>query len=108
MGKSFRKTPIGPATFNGSNKPFKLREHRRERKRAKQLIGQGEYEALPHPKRYGNEWNSPRDGKLYFEYPTYLPYSYLWTVLWRNISIEEAQRIRLEALKKEHKRFMRK
>ncbi len=42
-------------------KKFKQQEHKRERKLVKQSL-----ENPPHPKQFGNEWDSPRDGKLWF------------------------------------------
>lgn len=65
MSRSYRKTPIVGASCSRSNKRFKQYEHRAERKKIKQLLALG-IENLPHPKEYGNEWDSPRDGKNWF------------------------------------------
>jgi len=67
MSRSRRHTPISAITCCESNKPFKQQEHRRERCTVKTMLHMG-YEdwQLPHPKKYGNEWASPRDGKTYF------------------------------------------
>lgn len=66
MSRSRRHTPIHAVTGCESNKPFKQQEHRRERATVKTMLRMG-YEdwQLPHPKKYGNEWASPRDGKTY-------------------------------------------
>jgi hypothetical protein len=67
MSRSRRHTPISAVTGCESNKLFKKQEHRRERSKVKMLLHVGfEDWQLPHPKRYGNEWASPRDGKQYF------------------------------------------
>ena len=89
MARSRRHVPISAVTCCESNKPFKKQEHGRERSKVKMMLHMGfEDYALPHPKHYGNEWASPRDGKEYFgdlARPTYfkiwnhLPYNDLWT-----------------------------
>ena len=68
MARSRRHTPIIGLTGNRSpgQKLFKKQEHSRERSAIKQKLKQGEYENLPSPKQFGNEWDSPRDGKTYF------------------------------------------
>lgn len=74
MTNSYKKTPIVSVASCSSNKKFKEFEHRKERKKIKMILviqnvlGKLEevQELLPHPKQYGNEWDSPRDGKLYF------------------------------------------
>ncbi len=75
MGKSKRKTPILGITTSLGHKSFKESEHRAERSKVHTLLRnavriidnietfiQNEI-LLPHPKEYGNEWASPRDGK---------------------------------------------
>lgn len=47
-------------------KSWKQKEHRAERKLVKDLLSIGKWEYIPHPKEYGNEWCSPRDGKMYY------------------------------------------
>ncbi len=66
MGKSYRHTPIHGVTTASSNKTFKKHEHRRERREVHIQLFTGNYDDLPHPKQYGNEWASPRDGKVYW------------------------------------------
>lgn len=63
MSKSFRHTPITSVCGN-SNKPFKRYENRRARRKTKHLIIQGA-DIYPIKHDYGNEWDSPRDGKMY-------------------------------------------
>lgn len=61
-----------------NQKQFKQAEHSRERSAVRNLLKTGQYEVLPHPKKYGNEWDSPRDGKQYFGLENSLQYYYLW------------------------------
>ena len=63
MSRSFRKTPIIGITTAESDKPFKQREHQRERSAAKIAIARGD-DPLP-PKAYGNPWSAEKDGKQY-------------------------------------------
>lgn len=49
---------------NGEQKKFRTQENKRRRRRDKVLLKKGE-EIVSHPKQYGNEWASPRDGKCY-------------------------------------------
>lgn len=65
MSRSYKKTPISGITGAISNKPFKKQEHRRERRAVNCMLHTGK-EVMPHPKKYGNEWSSPRDGKSWF------------------------------------------
>lgn len=66
MARSKWKTPICGMTSNCGQKLFRSQQNSKERKRVKQLLAVGKYEDLPHPKKYGNEWDSPRDGKRWF------------------------------------------
>lgn len=70
MSRSKRKTPIGGMTTSTAQKKFKEQEHRAERSKVRQDLKQNK-EILPHPKEYGNEWASPRDGKQWFGEPSY-------------------------------------
>ena len=45
-----------------SHKKFKKQEHKRERRAVKSSL---EKENFISPKKYGNEWDSPRDGKMW-------------------------------------------
>lgn len=49
---------------NGAQKKFRTQENKRRRRKDRALLRAGE-EVMSHPKRYGNEWDSPRDGKCY-------------------------------------------
>jgi hypothetical protein len=66
MARSRKKTPISGVTCSTSNKEFKQQEHRRERRIVHQKLLMEHYEDLPHIKQFGNEWASPRDGKMWF------------------------------------------
>lgn len=65
MSRSIRHTPI--ISYHGyrSNKWFRHSENKAKRCRVKQQLHVGDYEDLPHDKEYGNEWDSPRDGKCW-------------------------------------------
>lgn len=67
MSRSFYHTAIsGLAGRRGNNKQWRSSENRAQRHFVKQLLNVGEYTDLPDPKEYGNEWSSPRDGKMWF------------------------------------------
>lgn len=67
MSRSYWHTPIaGVAGHRGSNKPYRSYENRAKRRRVQQLLIMHQFEKLPHEAEYGNEWCSPRDGKMYF------------------------------------------
>lgn len=61
MARSRRKTPIIGITTAVSDKPFKMMEHRRERRAAKRAIVS--MDDAPPPKLFGNPWASEKDGK---------------------------------------------
>lgn len=61
MSRSYRRTPIIGNCNSKVQHEFKKKEHRSERRRVKVCL-QMNFEC-PHPKEYGNEWSSPRDGK---------------------------------------------
>lgn len=106
MSRSRRKTCIAGISNKTSNKSFKQAEHRRERHAVKQQLhcGYDEYE-LVHPRKYGNEWDSPRDGKMYFGDLIQRNVQFLWYwCIRRGKTIEQ---IREEQLQ-EYKRLMRK
>lgn len=72
MSRSRKKTPIVGHTKAESDKPFKVKEHRRERRVVKQdLTSAGDYDnmVLPDKEQYGNDWNSPKDGKCWRDNP---------------------------------------
>ena len=75
MSRSKKKHPGGGNANSTRQKQFKKQEHKAERHAVKQrlntaieadILGQDINVLLPHPKEYGNEWASPRDGKQYW------------------------------------------
>jgi len=102
MSRSRKKTPISGWGCSRSNKKFKQQEHRRERRAVEVSLLVGE-EEMPHPKRYGNEWASPRDGKMWFG-----DYKHGRPIYWSFWSNQEA----IDALRQTYiddfKRWMRK
>ncbi|WP_374292888.1 hypothetical protein [Paenirhodobacter enshiensis] len=67
MSRSQKKTPIAAITAAASDKPFKVAEHRRERRAVKAGIANGQ--EPEHPKAYGNPWHGDKDGKAYMDQP---------------------------------------
>src|ERR1017187_7985541 len=63
MSRSHKKTPICGNCSTSGQKAFRSQENRSKRHRVKQLCHTGLYDKMPHDKEYGNEWDSPRDGK---------------------------------------------
>lgn len=63
MSRSKRKTPIIGLCAD-SDKPFKVVEHRRERRAVAVALRAGE--EPPHPKTFGDPWASCKDGKCYW------------------------------------------
>lgn len=71
MARSRKKTPIHSYAAE-SDKPYKKFEHGRERSKVKQILRTTEdYDdlALPHKEEFGEPWNSPKDGKGYWQRP---------------------------------------
>jgi len=66
MSRSRRKTPIR-GNCGDSDKPFKRVEHRRERRAVKVALAASE--DPPHPKVFGNPWDSCKDGKYHMSDP---------------------------------------
>ena len=61
--RSRRKTPIAAVSAAPSDKPFKIREHRKERRAVAEAIrNQGE---MPSGRAFGDPWNGKKDGKSY-------------------------------------------
>lgn len=72
MSRSRKKTPIISHTTADSDKPFKVQEHKRERRTVKHhLTKDQDYDSmvLPDKERFGNEWNAPKDGKCWRDNP---------------------------------------
>lgn len=65
MSRSRKHTPIHGHTCKESDKPFKVIEHRRERRIVRASISIDS--DMPHPKTFGNPWASCKDGKSYWE-----------------------------------------
>lgn len=67
MSRSFRRTPITGITTSATEKPYKKDEHQRERTAVRQVLHTTQDDAsVPHPKKYGNPWSGPKDGKRYW------------------------------------------
>ncbi len=71
MGKSYKRTPISGSTSNKGQKKFRSQENRAKRRAVSRLLHTGR-EIMPHEKEYGNEWDSPRDGKHWYGEGKYL------------------------------------
>ena len=70
MSRSRKKTPRTGHTMAESDKPFKVQEHKRERRTVKHhLTKSDDYDSmvLPDKERFGNAWNAPKDGKHYWK-----------------------------------------
>ena len=65
MSNSRKKHAISGLTTD-SDKPFKVKEHRRERHHVRQTLRSADDDADPrlHQRFYGDPWNSPKDGRL--------------------------------------------
>ena len=57
---------MGVAGNSPAQKKFKQQEHQRERTNVRCLLDNEEFENMPNKKKFGNEWSSPRDGKMWF------------------------------------------
>lgn len=72
MSRSRKKTPIAGHTKSESDKPFKVQEHKRERRVVKHILTSAvdhDSIVLPDKEQYGNEWESPKDGKRWMKKP---------------------------------------
>lgn len=61
MTRSVRKTPIAGITIAESDKAYKVAEHRRERRAARQSSDVQDFDG-----NYGDPWKAPKDGKSWF------------------------------------------
>lgn len=61
VSRSRKKHPITGITCARSDKPFKVSEHRAERRAVRQAVHVGT--EPPHSLEYGNPWASPKDGR---------------------------------------------
>lgn len=64
MSRSTRKTPMRGVTTATSDKFFKTKEHRRERRAVRVALEVGH--ELPLSKGFGDPWNGHKDGKLWW------------------------------------------
>jgi len=63
MSRSRKKRPGGGMAVANSDKPFKVTEHRRERRATSAALRCG---IDPPNDIYGNPWKAPKDGKQYW------------------------------------------
>lgn len=68
MSRSRKKTPITGVTTARSDKPFKVAEHRRERRAVKAQLD--EEREPPPPKSFGDPWDGNKDGKMWLDEPS--------------------------------------
>lgn len=67
MSRSRLRNPAGGITTAPSDKPWKALEHRAARREARQILhATADGDAAPHPKKHGNPWASPKDGKAWY------------------------------------------
>lgn len=79
MSRSRKKTPISGIAKEESDKPYKKKHSRQERRAVtdalKKIINQGaapeadEIVGLEHPQVKYDDWNTPKDGKKYWNDP---------------------------------------
>lgn len=67
MSRSRRKVPIISITTAESDKPFKVDEHRRERRTSRTILRttQDSDDHRLHAKVFGDPWRGCKDGKYY-------------------------------------------
>jgi hypothetical protein len=68
MSRSRWRTKIFGITSTRSEKQYKAAQHRSERRAVRIALRQRR--KLPQPKEFGNPWNGPRDGKMYWPHAT--------------------------------------
>lgn len=76
MARSRRKTPIFGMTTAESEKAFKAQEHQRERSAVRDVLNgfivhdpSEENAMIPAPKKFGNPWAGPKDGRRFRKSP---------------------------------------
>lgn len=69
MSRSKRRMPLIGLTCAQSDKPFKIDEHRKERRTSRALlqVTHDPDDRRLHSKVYGDTWNSPKDGKQWVD-----------------------------------------
>lgn len=65
MSRSFKHHPGGGVASSRGQKLYRSQENKAHRRQVRKRIQQLNFD-MPHPKEYGNEWSSPRDGKCYW------------------------------------------
>ena len=66
MSRSRKKTPITGISSATTEKAEKQANHRRERRRVRQVLGvEPEADVLPHTRELSDPWVMPKDGKVY-------------------------------------------
>ena len=63
MSRSKRRTPVIGITTAETEKAYKAAAHRSERRTARTKIKSGRPDDIPHPKKFGDPWGAPKDGK---------------------------------------------
>ena len=67
MSRSRRKNPCAGITTARSDKPFKVQEHRAERRATRQIVTSSQDDADPRLfSVYGDPWKAPKDGKQWW------------------------------------------
>lgn len=68
MTRSRRKVPFISVTTAETDKPFKVSEHRKERRNARVVVRVTLDDADPrlHSKNYGDPWRGEKDGKMFW------------------------------------------
>lgn len=68
MSRSRRKNPCAGITTARSDKPFKVQEHRAERRVARQVVKSSCDDSDPRLfAAYGDPWRAPKDGKQWWD-----------------------------------------
>ena len=66
MARSRKKVPITGISSAASEKAEKQANHRRERRRIRQVLSSGPHaDVLPHTRELSNPWSMAKDGKVY-------------------------------------------
>jgi hypothetical protein len=68
MSRSRRKKKIFGISTAETEKQFKAQEHSRERANVRDALNSDR--EIPHPKKFGNRWAGPKDGRQYWKKAT--------------------------------------
>lgn len=66
MSKSWKKASVHSVACARSDKEYKVRRNRKERRGVRQKIHVGDVELLAHEQVPYDDWDTPKDGKKYF------------------------------------------